>query len=285
MTAMTTQNLHDDHDDFGGLHRDLLATGAAMDRRGILRLAARFGLGAGALQLLGCGGSSNPTSPSGTDTGTGTTTGTGACTTKIPSETAGPYPGDGSNGPNVLGLTGVVRSDIRSSFAGLSGTADGVQLTLVLTIVSSSTCAPLAGQAVYLWHCDRPGRYSLYSSGVTNQNYLRGVQQADASGVVTFTTIFPGCYAGRWPHIHFEVYPSLAAATSVGNKIATSQIALPKTACDEVYALTGYESSVTNLSRVSLASDNVFSDGSALELATVTGSAAGGMTAALTIAI
>jgi protocatechuate 3,4-dioxygenase beta subunit len=256
-----------------------------MDRRGILRLAARFGLGAGALQLLGCGGSSNPTSPSGTDTGTGTTTGTGACTAKIPSETAGPYPGDGSNGPNVLGLTGVVRSDIRSSFAGLSGTADGVQLTLVLTIVSSSACAPLAGQAVYLWHCDRPGRYSLYSSGVTNQNYLRGVQEADASGVVTFTTIFPGCYAGRWPHIHFEVYPGLAAATSVGNKIATSQIALPKTACDEVYALTGYESSVTNLSRVSLASDNVFSDGSALELATVTGSAAGGLTAALTIAI
>ena len=285
MTAMTTQNLHDHHDDFGGLHRDLLATGAAMDRRGILRLAARFGVGVSALQLLGCGGSSNPTSPSGTDTGTGTTTGTSACMTKVPSETAGPYPGDGSNGPNVLGLTGVVRSDIRPSFAGLSGTADGVPLTLVLTIVSSSTCAPLAGQAVYLWHCDRPGRYSLYSSGVTNQNYLRGVQEANASGVVTFTTIFPGCYAGRWPHIHFEVYPSLSAATSVGNTIATSQIALPKAACDEVYALAGYESSVTNLSRVSLATDNVFSDGSALELATVTGSAAAGMTAALTVAI
>ena len=283
MTAMTTLDVHDDHDDFGGLHRDLLATGAAMDRRGLLRLAARFGMSAGALSLLGCGGSSSPTSPTSTGTTTGTTT--GACTAKIPSETAGPYPGDGSNGPNVLGLTGVVRSDIRSSFAGLSGTADGVQLTLVLTLVSSSTCAPLAGQAVYLWHCDRPGRYSLYSSGVTNQNYLRGVQEANASGVVTFTTIFPGCYAGRWPHIHFEVYPSLSAATSVGNKIATSQIALPKTACDEVYALAGYEGSVTNLSRVSLATDNVFSDGSALELATVAGSAAGGMTAALTVAV
>jgi hypothetical protein len=161
-----------------------------------------------------------------------------------------------------------VRSDIRSSFAGLSGAADGVQLALVLTIVSASTCAPLAGRAVYLWHCDRPGRYSLYSSGVTNQNYLRGVQEADANGVVTFTSIFPGCYSGRWPHIHFEVYPSLSAATSVGNKIATSQIALPKTACDEVYDIAGYEGSVTNLSRVTLASDNVFSDGSALELAT-----------------
>ena len=217
---MTARIQHDHHDDFGGLHRDLLATGAAMDRRGLLRLAARFGVGAGALQLLGCGGSSSPTSPSGTETGTGT--GTGACSARIPQETAGPYPGDGSNGPNVLGLTGVVRSDIRSSFAGLSGTADGVPLTLVLTIVSSSTCAPLAGQAVYLWHCDRPGRYSLYSSGVTNQNYLRGVQEADGSGVVTFTTIFPGCYAGRWPHIHFEVYPSLAAARSVSGGLTAA---------------------------------------------------------------
>jgi len=281
---MTAHNLHDDHDDFGGLHRDLRATGAVMDRRGVLRLAARFGMGAGALQLLGCGGSSSPTSPTETGTGTSTGTGTGACST-IPQETAGPYPGDGSNGPNVLGLTGVVRSDIRTSFAGLSGTADGVQLTLVLTIVSASTCAPLAGRAVYLWHCDRPGRYSLYSSGITNQNYLRGVQEADANGVLTFTSIFPGCYSGRWPHIHFEVYPSLSAATSVGNKIATSQIALPKTACDEVYAVAGYESSVTNLSRVTLASDNVFSDGSALELATITGSVSGGMTAALTVAV
>jgi hypothetical protein len=55
-----------EHDDYGGLQRDLLATGAAMDRRALLRLAARFGAGIGALQLLGCGGSS-PTTPS-TDT-------------------------------------------------------------------------------------------------------------------------------------------------------------------------------------------------------------------------
>jgi protocatechuate 3,4-dioxygenase beta subunit len=93
---------------------------------------------------------------------------------------------------------------------------------------------------VYLWHCDRAGLYSLYSAGATNQNHLRGVQAANANGVVKFTTIFPGCYAGRWPHMHFEVYRSLTAATSVSNKIATSQIALPKAACDLVYATTGY---------------------------------------------
>jgi protocatechuate 3,4-dioxygenase beta subunit len=285
---LTTPALHDDHDDFGGLHRDLLATGAAMDRRGLLRLAARFGVAASALQLLGCGGSS-PTSPSDTTTDTGTSTGTGtgsgACNTRIPQETPGPYPGDGSNGPDVLGLTGVARSDIRPSFAGLSGTADGISLTIALTIVSTSTCEPLAGRAVYLWHCDRLGRYSLYSAGATDQNYLRGVQEAGTSGTVTFTSIFPGCYSGRWPHIHFEVYPSLSGATNVANKIATSQIALPKATCDEVYATAGYETSVTNLSRVSLATDNVFSDGSALELATITGSVSGGLTAALTVAV
>src|SRR5205814_3568832 len=115
-------------------------------------------------------------------------------------------------------------------------------------------------------------RYSLYSSGATSQNYLRGVQEADANGKVSFTSIFPACYSGRWPHIHFEVYPSLTAATNVANKIATSQMALPKATCDRVYATAGYAASITNLSQVSLASDMVFSDGSALELATMTGS-------------
>jgi len=268
---------HTHHDDFGGLHRDLIATGAAVDRRGLFRLTARLGIGAGALALMGC--RNGATSPgSGTDNGA-------TCRTRIPEETQGPFPGDGSNGPNVLNQTGAVRSDIRSSFAGLSGTADGVPLTIALTIVSASTCATLAERAVYLWHCDRPGRYSLYSSGVVNQNYLRGVQEANASGQVTFTSIFPGCYAGRWPHIHFEVYPSLAAATNVANRIATSQIALPKATCDLVYATAGYEASVGNLSQVSLASDMVFSDGSALELATVTGTIATGLTAALTVAV
>lgn len=276
---MLIRTPEDHHDDHGGLHRDLRATRAAIDRRGLLRLAARFGAGVGALQLVGC--ASNPTSPS--DSSGGESAG-GSCSARIPEETQGPFPADGSNGPSVLALAGVVRGDIRSSLAGLSGTADGVPLTINLTIVSVSTCSPLAGRAVYIWHCDRAGGYSLYSAGVTNQNYLRGVQEADAGGRVSFTSIFPGCYAGRWPHIHFEVYPSLSAATSVANRVATSQIALPKAACDAAYAVSGYESSITNLSRVSLASDMVFSDGSALELATVSGSIAG-FTSSLTVAI
>ncbi len=203
----------------------------------------------------------------------------------IPSETNGPYPGDGSNGPNVLPLSGVVRSDIRSSFNGLSGTADGVLLNVVMTIVSKTTCAPLSGYALYIWHCNRSGGYSLYSSGITNQNYLRGVQATNTSGVVTFTTIYPGCYSGRWPHIHFEIYASLAAATSVSNQVVTSQIALPKATNDVVYATSGYEASITNANQITLATDNVFSDGATLQLANMSGSVAAGYTATLTVAV
>ncbi|HEX4685061.1 MAG TPA: intradiol ring-cleavage dioxygenase [Gemmatimonadaceae bacterium] len=278
----------DDHDDHGGLHRDLLETDAAMDRRGMLRVAARLGLTFGAIQLVGCGADASTLAGADTTSGAGTTSGgtsSAACATTIPEETAGPYPGDSSNGPNVLNQTGVVRSDIRSSFAGLSGSVTGVPLNIALTIVSASSCTPLAGYAVYLWHCDNAGNYSLYSSGYTNQNWLRGVQAADSDGIVRFTSIYPGCYSGRWPHIHFEVYQSLSAATAVKNKIATSQIAMPLAANNLVYATSRYAASARNQANITLATDMVFSDGASLELATVTGDVTNGMTAALTVAV
>jgi hypothetical protein len=91
---------------------------------------------------------------------------------------------------------------------------------------------------------------------------------------------------GRWPHIHFEVYPNLASSTDDANKIATSQIALPQEVCAAVYATSGYEQSVTNLSQVSLTSDMVFGDdGGAHQLGTVTGSAADGLAASLTVPV
>jgi protocatechuate 3,4-dioxygenase beta subunit len=219
-------------------------------------------------------------------TGSTTTGATAEATEPIPEETAGPYPGDGSNGPNVLDDDGVVRRDITSSFGSMSGKADGVPLTIQLAVLDAAKGAPLTGAAVYLWQCDRQGRYSLYSSGVTDQNYLRGVQVADASGGVTFTSIFPGAYSGRWPHIHFEVYPTLAEATSSGEPTATSQLALPEDMCKVVYATTGYEASVRNLSQTSLTRDNVFSDdGAEHQLATVEGSVAAGYMASLSVPV
>ncbi len=205
----------------------------------------------------------------------------------IPEETAGPFPGDGSNGPDVLSQSGVVRADIRSSFGAYSGTAAGVPLTIKLAIQDlANGCAPLAKAAVYVWHCDRDGNYSLYSQAAASQNYLRGVQEAGTDGIATFQSIFPACYSGRWPHIHFEVYPNLAAATDDANKIATSQIALPKDTCDAVYATDGYGQSVRNLQQVSLTSDMVFGDdGGVHEIGTVSGSVSSGYTVTLAVPV
>jgi protocatechuate 3,4-dioxygenase beta subunit len=140
--------------------------------------------------------------------------------------------------------------------------------------------------AVYVWHCNREGQYSLYSEGVKDQNYLRGVQIADTDGRVRFTSIFPACYSGRWPHIHFEVYPDEASITDAANAIATSQVALPEDACTQVYAQGGYKASVTKLSQVSLDSDNVFGDdGGRSQLATVTGDVTGGYTVSLAVGV
>jgi protocatechuate 3,4-dioxygenase beta subunit len=296
---------HPDEDDHhGGLAADIQTVFA---RRTALKLLA--GAGASVVALVACGdddaststtpadttagGADTTGSTSGTSATTGTTTAaTSAATTatdvsEIPEETAGPYPADGSNGPNVLTESGVVRSDITSSFGDASGTAEGIPLTVTLNLVDTANGdAALAGAAVYLWHCDREGRYSLYSEGVTDQNYLRGVQEADDSGTVTFTSIYPACYSGRWPHIHFEVYSSLDEATSGGSPAVTSQLAFPADVCDVVYATEGYEQSVQNMSQLSLESDMVFSDdGAVSQLATVTGSVDAGYTATLPVGV
>ena len=120
---------------------------------------------------------------------------------------------------------------------------------------------------------------------MTGENYLRGVQVADSNGQLSFTTIFPACYAGRWPHIHVEIYPSLALATSVSNVAKTTQIAMTQDACSAVFASSGYSASIANFAQVSLASDNVFSDGATLETPTLTGSVAAGYALALTVGI
>jgi protocatechuate 3,4-dioxygenase beta subunit len=280
--------MSNDHDDFGGLQRDL----KMLSRRrlfGLLGGAAAAGITL--IPVLGActdpgESSADAGTGSGTDGGTGTDSGGSGCPSgAVPSETAGPYPGDGTNGANALALSGIVRADLRASVSPASGTAPGIPLTVALTIVDAGSCSPLVGYAVYIWHCDRDGNYSMYTGAATSENYLRGVQVTDANGQVSFTSIFPACYAGRWPHIHFEIYASVAAATSGNNKVAVSQLAMPKAACDAVYATTGYAQSVSNLSQVSLATDMVFSDGATLEIPTMTGSVAAGYTAALTAAI
>lgn len=185
----------------------------------------------------------------------------------------------------MLGLTGIVRSDIRTSLSPKSGTAAGVELTLTITLVNTNGgCAPLAGYALYIWHCTADGKYSLY--GDTTQNYLRGVQVTDASGQVTFTTIVPGCYSGRMPHIHVEVYASLSTATSYTNKLRTTQFAFDRSFSQAFYAAaSGYGNSSANLAAITFASDMVFGDDTAAQLAASTLTPAGSVSAGYTAAI
>ena len=240
-----------------------------ISRRNVLSL---IGVGAGAVALAACG-----TDDSGSTAAATTASG------EIPDETAGPYPGDGSNGANVLEESGIVRSDIRSSIGG-GLTAEGVPMTFTLTVLDmNNNDAPFTNTAVYVWHCDAAGGYSMYSDGIEDETYLRGVQIADSSGQVTFTSIYPACYTGRWPHIHFEVYPDVDSISDAGNAITTSQAAMPEDTSSTVYELAGYEGSTANFSQVSLDNDNVFGDdGGALQLASVTGDVTSGYVVKLT---
>ena len=183
-----------------------------------------------------------------------------------PAETRGPFPADGTRGPNALALAGINRADIRDSFAGMSGTAQGVPLDLTILVGAAGACAPLPGWGLYLWHNDALGEYSLYS--LPQANYLRGLQQTDARGIVRFKTILPGCYGGRAPHMHFEVFSSAAAAVTGAPALLASQFAFPEAPCRAVYARDPrYGESLANLDEWPTARDFVFRDASAEELA------------------
>ena len=261
---MTHDTAHEPHGD--GLHEDLVKLASRRD----------------ALKIFGATGAAAVLSTLGASRALAKTP-----TAEVPGETAGPYPGDGSNGPNVLDDSGIVRHDIRRSFGSSRTLARGVPLRVNLTVTDASDdYAPLSGAAVYLWHCDRLGRYSMYSSGVTDENYLRGIVKTDGDGLAWFRTIFPGCYSGRWPHIHFEVYSSVANAVASGPIVKTSQIALPAAAGRKAYATSLYPGSPSNLARTSLSSDNVFGDDRAVhQLATVTGNVKEGFVANLTVGV
>jgi protocatechuate 3,4-dioxygenase beta subunit len=268
------------------------------------RMLKAFGLGAATLGLAACGATSTSSaassasssaaagSPSGASSVAGSTAAGAAVAgtlTEIPDETNGPYPGDGTNGPDVLTESGIIRRDIRSSFGTSTTTARGVPMTLRLNLfnIQGGRQVPYSGAAVYVWHCDRDGNYSMYSSGVEDENYLRGVQVADANGIVEYTSIIPACYSGRWPHVHFEVYPDAASITDHDLSVATSQLALPQDICDLVYATPGYEASVKNFGQFTgIDDDNVFGDtGGVSQMATVTGDVTNGLLVTLDVGV
>jgi protocatechuate 3,4-dioxygenase beta subunit len=107
----------------------------------------------------------------------------------------------------------------------------GVPLTLKLAVLDVSTCKPIKGAAVDIWHCDAIGTYAA----ATNKTFLRGIQKTDAKGVATFKTVYPGWYQGRTVHIHVRV--SLG-----GNVVHTGQLYFPDAVTDKVYTRSPYSS-------------------------------------------
>lgn len=209
-----------------------------------------------------------------------------------PRETAGPYPANGNGGRsgvmNVLEHSGIVRRDIRGSL-GPGGTAEGVPVAITLTLTDANRgCAPLPGYVAYLWQCDREGRYSLYD--LPDVSWLRGVQAADKDGRLSFATIFPATYPGRYPHMHFEIFPNLAAASNGRNALLTSQLVMPAELSTRVYAeAEGYESSRAAFRALSFDRDFVFGDNDRTQLADMTAEFSGnigeGFRASATIGI
>lgn len=267
---------------------ELVDQGAAFDATTLFsrrRMLGVLGIGMGTVALAACG--ADPTSSGSTtgSTSSGSSSASGTATGEIPEETNGPYPADGTQDLNILEQSGIERQDIRTSLDGGEAVA-GVALTMTFVVTDMANDRPFAGAAVYAWHCDAEGRYSMYSDGVTDQTWLRGVQVADADGKVSFTTIVPGCYSGRWPHIHFEVYPDKASATDVDNVVATSQVAFPQDMLTPIYARSEYGDSARNMSGVgSVESDMIFSDSLDLQSPTITGSIGSGYTATLQVGV
>ena len=306
----------DDHD--RGLVHDLgVISERLMGRRRALAFLASAGT---AVTVAACGGddsassgssssdsSSSTTSTTSTSSGSTTSSSTTSTSTTSgdtsssciadPTETNGPYPADGTNSSsgstsNVLTVSGVERSDIRSSFINSTTTAAGVPLELTLQLVDvNNGCSAIEGAAIYVWHCDAYGRYSLYSSGITTESYLRGVQITDSEGKVTFTTIYPACYSGRWPHIHFEIFAEGLASSSTGRTASLiSQLAMPAAVNTAIYSGdTRYTASIANYNAITLSSDNVFGDNTSAQLAqmtpSLTGSVAAGYTGSALIGI
>ncbi len=232
----------------------------------------------GIAAIAACKGTGvDPTSTTSTDTGatstsTGSTNGSSSANCSVtPTETEGPFP--------TKVPANFVRKDIRSD-------RTGVPMTMNITIKNTNaSCAALAGALVDVWHCDKDGYYSEYggsgmqSANFTTVDFLRGRQTTDASGLVSFTSVFPGWYSGRAPHIHVHIY------SATGKSLLVTQIAFPYDISNTVYTTAQSAGYTKGAQDTKNERDNVFSDGFTTELGTVSGSVSAGYTLTHTIVV
>jgi len=126
----------------------------------------------------------------------------------------------------------------------------GVPLALRLTVVSASTCKPVSGAKVDVWHASALGVYSGVQGNTGT--FMRGVQPANARGVALFETVYPGWYTGRAVHIHVKVHLG-------GNVVHTGQLFFPDTLTDRVYRRSPYSTRPARDTRN--ATDAIFRNG------------------------
>ena len=190
-----------------------------LSRREVLGL---MGSSAAAVALAGCG-SSEQSGQSGSSEEASAPT----CVAK-PQQTEGPYFVDER----------LDRSDIRVDPTDGS-IKEGVPLALVFNVSqidSNSSCNPLAGAVVDIWHCDALGQYSDVENNV-GRKFLRGYQLTDDNGSAQFQTIYPGWYRGRAVHIHFKIRTD--PDSEMGYEF-TSQLYFDDALTDEVYSQEPY---------------------------------------------
>lgn len=243
---------------------------------GLPNFARRHGLLGAALggtALLGCAGAS----PSPQDDLARLMSGLAPACRLTPTETEGPFPLRAALAGDRL-----LRADITEG-------VPGVPLALRIRLVDVNRgCRPIAGAWVYVWHCDRDGRYSGYaglgSAGRAGETFLRGIQKSDADGCVTFHTVYPGWYEGRITHVHCMVFLAGGPLSSTSPSVATTQFAFPDAATAAVYASPRYGKG-PNTSVTRLEDDNVFADGAGAEMLTLAGSVAAGFAAGIVVGV
>ncbi|RED24888.1 dioxygenase-like protein [Flavobacterium cutihirudinis] len=244
-----------------------------MKRKEFLRGLGLMGIGSLAIPIINSCSKDNDSSDTSTDTGSdsGSSTGSGDCSVTN-SETAGPFP--------TISPSSLVKSDIVMD-------RTGVAFTIKITVNNTkASCTALKDAIVDIWHCDKDGYYSEYggtgmqSVNYTSVHFLRGRQTTDENGLVTFTSIFPGWYNGRATHIHVHIY------NASGTSLLVTQIAFPEGANSAVALVNastenGYTKGLSGYTYN--ATDNVFSDSTANEMAAVTGSVSDGFVLTHTI--
>ena len=201
-----------------------------MDDIRFTRRGSLASLFAGALALAGwkVGASEAGTGPAGVASGAVT------CVL-APELTEGPYYIDGEK----------VRRNITEG-------RPGAPLALRLAVVDASTCKPINGAVVDIWHADAGGVYSGFGQGSGNRTFMRGIQRTGADGIATFQTVYPGWYPGRTVHIHVKVHVR-------GNVVHTGQLFFADTVTNAVFRRSPYSRRLNRTTRN--ADDSIFVNG------------------------